>query len=56
MIQKEPKTGLLKARCEVSLEQWFYYAATVKQLDVADLIREALREFRAKNQKKYARN
>lgn len=54
-MRKELKTGLLKARCEVSLEKWFYDVAMIKQMDVADIIREACREFRTKNQRKYGR-
>lgn len=42
---KAKKSGLLKARCESELEQWYEGLAYVRRVDVADVVRDALWDF-----------
>jgi predicted transcriptional regulator len=44
-LQKTPKNGILKARCETELEDFFSQLAQFRRLDKSDLVREALREY-----------
>lgn len=48
---RPPKNGLLKARCETDLENFYANLATFRQVDVADVVREALREYADRKKK-----
>lgn len=54
-LTKENKLGLLKARCEEDLERWYVHTAITQQIDVSDVVRMALRDFKQRNTKRYDR-
>jgi hypothetical protein len=42
---KLKKSGLLKTRCEPELQQWYEGLAYIRKTEVADVLRDALRDF-----------
>ncbi len=50
---KSVKRGILKARCEVPLENFYVQLAAMRGLDTSDVVREALRVYRNQTEKKY---
>lgn len=52
LSQREPKTGVIRARCEKELENGLVSLALVRRLDLSDLIREALWDYYQKARRK----
>lgn len=50
VIHKEPKDSLIKARCEADLANYFNSLAMLRKEDTATIVREALRDYRARQQ------
>lgn len=48
-FHREAKNGVLRARCEWNLETHFRNLAMLRRVDVSDVVREALRDYAARN-------
>ena len=48
LMVKVSFSGLLKARCETELENAYRLAALQRKIDVADIVRDALRDYEAR--------
>lgn len=51
LMKKSPKNGILTARCETDLENFYSQLALFRRLDKSDLVREALREYADRKKK-----
>lgn len=54
-LHKPSKTGVLRARCEQELESWYVRVALNQQIDVSDVVREALRDFKNRKTRRHGR-